>query len=70
MNSLEKLAALLRGTYEYEPPDEGTARLMQMLQVAGPMVAAQLPDTPEEFDAMLDGVAEFARSLKSDEVPA
>jgi hypothetical protein len=67
MNSLEKLHHALRGTLGFEPADEGTARLMQMLQLAGPLVGDVVPSDPAEFDAMLTGVAVWALSLRSDD---
>ena len=67
MDSIEKLNSLLRGAYDFDPADEGTARLVQLLQAVGPMVVTQLPQTAGEFDEMLAGVANFAIGLRSDD---
>ena len=66
MDSQEKLQQLMRGAYDVAPSDEGTARMVQMLQVSGPMIGQFLPDTAAELDETLLGVAAMCLRLRSD----
>jgi hypothetical protein len=67
MNSLEKLNQLLQGTSELEPENEEQARLMQMFQVAGPMLGNFIPESPEAFDDLLLGLTRWSLQLRSDD---
>ncbi|HET7120296.1 MAG TPA: hypothetical protein VFI17_03470 [Solirubrobacterales bacterium] len=66
MNSLEKLDQALAGAEGVQPEDEQTARMLQMLGMAKPMLSALIPDTPEELDAQLLGIVRWLLSLYSD----
>lgn len=67
MNSLEKLADLVAGTSDIVPEDEEQARLVQMLQLAGPFIGELIPDTPEDLDALLLGLLGWTVQLRSDD---
>jgi hypothetical protein len=70
MDSLEKLRAAIAGTSTATPDDEGTARLIQTLQVAGPILGELIPDTAEELDQAILGIATWMLSMRSDDSPA
>lgn len=67
MDSLEKLNRLLAGTGDLVPEDEEQARLLQMLQMAGPFIGGLIPETAEEFDALLLGLTRWTIDLRSDD---
>ena len=67
MDSLEKLNRTLLGANQMEPDDEHAARLLQLLQLAGPMLGTVIPDTAEEFDQQLIAIARMALEMRSDD---
>lgn len=67
MNSLEKLNEVLTGTGDLVPEDEEQAKLMQMLQMAAPFIGQLIPETAEEFDAVLLGLTRWTIDLRSDD---
>jgi hypothetical protein len=67
MNSLEKLQELLAGTSDIVPEDEEQARLVQMLQMAGPFLGELIPKTAEELDNLLLGLLGWTIQLRSDD---
>lgn len=69
MTSLEKLHQLLTGAANFAPTDEGMAKLIQTLQVAGPMIGPLIPDTAEELDETLEALIGFAARMRSDQSP-
>src|SRR4051794_18737387 len=68
MNSLEKLEQALAATGSIEPEDEQTARMLQLLQLAQPMIGGLIPDTPQALDAQLLGISEWLLGLVSDNI--
>ena len=67
MDSLEKLNHLLSGTSDLVPEDEEQAKLMQLLQLAGPFLGELIPRTAEELDALLLGLLGWTVQLRSDD---
>jgi hypothetical protein len=76
MKSTEKVMAMLEVLQDQEDEEIAAALPIAvpppMLRGALVMVAAQLPDTPDELDAFLTNVGEFCLSMRSDrdEIPA
>jgi hypothetical protein len=66
MNSLEKLDQALAGAAEVQPEDEQTARMLQTLGMAKPLLGGVIPDTPEELDEQLINIVRWLLGLYSD----
>lgn len=67
LSSIDKVQELLTGAGRFEATDEEDARLLQMFQAVGPIVATRvIPDDPAELDRMLLSLARWAIELRSD----